>query len=162
VEGGQNLLSQDVVGEVDARGERSQTKTGRIEGHAGNGQGRFAGFVEDHLQRVAVQQVNAVEGRILRRGRELRDDLVVLGDQSCSRSLRRGVGYRSGDCAAGTATGGVGADIDGVERDGSCRRGGAGDHLAGAVVGRRKGQTVRPADQGRKIDSGVRQRLVQL
>src|SRR5262249_37810606 len=141
VERGQNLLSQDVVGEVGARRERREAKAGRIEGHAGNGQGRFAGFVEDHLQRVAVQQVDAVEGGILRRGRELLNDLVVLGNQGCSSGLRRRVGYRGNDCAAGTATGGVGADIDGVKRGGSGRRGGAGDHLARAVVGRRKGQT---------------------
>ena len=46
---------------------------------------RLAGFVEHQFQRVAVQQVDAVEGRILRRGRDLRDDLVVLSDQTTQR-----------------------------------------------------------------------------
>jgi len=36
-------------------------------------------FVEDHLQRVAIQQVDAVEGRVLCGGRDLLNDLVVLG-----------------------------------------------------------------------------------
>ena len=95
-------LVAGVVDEGGAGGERGQAETGRIEGHARDRHGRFAGFVEHQLQRIAVQQVDAVEGRILRRGGDLRDDLVVLGDQIRTRRLRHRVGDRSRDRAEGS------------------------------------------------------------
>src|SRR5437016_1269591 len=79
------------------RYQRSQAETGRIEGHARDRRGRLAGFVEHQLQRVAVQQVDAVEGRVLRRGGDLRNDLVVLADQRRTRGLRHRIGdWRDG------------------------------------------------------------------
>src|SRR4029077_15780340 len=136
---------------VGVGGERLQAEAVRIEGHAGDRRGRSAGFVEYQLQRIAVQQVDAVEGRVLRRGGDLRDDLVVLGDQTRARGLRYRVGDRRNDGSASTATSGVGADIDRVKRDGSGRSSGPGDHLTRAVVVRGESQTVSAGDRGCEV-----------
>src|SRR5205807_7262372 len=90
----QHGAGRRVVEEVGTGSERSQAETGRVEGHAVDRRGRLAGFVEHQLQRIAVQQVDAVEGRVLRRGGDLRDDLVVLNDQRCTRRLRNRIGGR--------------------------------------------------------------------
>jgi hypothetical protein len=60
-------LSRKSVPEVS-----DQAEAGRVEGDAGDVQRRLAGFVEGQLERVAVQQVDAVERRVLRRGGDLR------------------------------------------------------------------------------------------
>ena len=57
-------------------------------------QGGRAGLVEHQLQGVAVQQVDAVEGGVLRRGVDLRQHVVVLRDQA-----------DAGACEFGSATG---------------------------------------------------------
>src|SRR4029077_19083413 len=109
----QNGTSLDVVGEVYSGRELIKSETGRIEGHARNRQGGFSGFVENQLQRVAIQKVDAVEGRVLRRGGDLRQNLVVLGDEGRTGVLRHRVGHRRHDCA-GSGTGG--RDVGRVKR----------------------------------------------
>src|SRR5262249_58590998 len=88
VERRQHGVGRIVVDEVGAGDERLQAETSRVERHACDRDGRLAGFVKDQLQRIAVEQVDAVEGGVLRRGGDLRDDLVVLGDQIRTRRLR--------------------------------------------------------------------------
>ena len=66
-----------------------------VEGDAGDAQRRLAGFVERQLQRVAVQQVDAVEGRVLRGGVDLRQHVVVLRHQARTSGLRVRVGNRA-------------------------------------------------------------------
>src|SRR5579863_2818158 len=94
VEHRQNIVGGVVVDEVGAGGERRQAETGRIERHAGDRRARFAGFVEHQLQLIAVEQVDAVEGGVLRGGGDLRQNLVVLGNQTGTRGLRHRVGDR--------------------------------------------------------------------
>src|SRR6202035_4767988 len=105
VERRQNGVGRSVVEEVGAGGERLQAETGRTEGHARDRRGRFAGFVEHQLQRIAVQEVDAVEGRILRRGGDLRKDLVVLTDQRRARGLRYRIGGRRDSSSERRSTG---------------------------------------------------------
>src|SRR5581483_12397887 len=66
VELGQNLVCRARVEEIGTRDQGRKTETGVVEGHALDVQGRPSGLVEHQLQRVAVQQVDAVEGRVLR------------------------------------------------------------------------------------------------
>ena len=81
--------------------DRREAEADCVEGHAGDAQGRLAGLIEHQLQRVAVQQVDAVEGRILRRGVDLRQHVVVLRHQGCTRGLRVRVGdWRGRRCHA--------------------------------------------------------------
>ena len=87
---------------------------------------------------------------------------LYWADEGRTRGLRHRVGHRRNDRTASTATRGVGADIDRVERDGSGRSSGPGDHLTRAVIGRGEGQTVRAGDHGREVHSRNRQRLVEL
>src|SRR5262249_50398606 len=98
---GQRLVRRRVVQEVGARGERAQTEARLIEGDAGDAQGGATGFVEGQLQRVAVQQVDAVERRVLRGGVDLRKHVVVLRDQACALGLRVRIGDRPGDRETG-------------------------------------------------------------
>ena len=91
---GQIGVRGGVVQEVGARGQRSKAEARRVEGHALDVQGGLAGLVEGQLEIVAVQQVDAVEGRILRGGGDLRDDVVVLADQVGANGLRGGIGDR--------------------------------------------------------------------
>src|SRR5439155_16307096 len=104
VERGQHLACQHVVDEVGAGGELCKAEAIRVEADSRNRQRRLAGFVEDQLQRVAVQKVDAVERRILRRGLDLVNDLIVLSDQGGTRGLRNRVGNRCNDRTADAAT----------------------------------------------------------
>src|SRR5450755_5139099 len=75
---GYNLVGGGVIDEVDAAYEVRETKTCRIEGHAGDVQRGLAGLVERQLELIARKQVDAVERSILRRGGDLGQDVVVL------------------------------------------------------------------------------------
>ena len=75
------LLVGVVVDEVAAAGQVRQAETCRVEVDAGDVQRRLAGFVERQLERVAREQVDAVEGRVLSRRGDLVQDVVVLLDQ---------------------------------------------------------------------------------
>src|ERR1019366_4876460 len=111
------------VQEVRSCGERLQAQAGRTVGDAGEAERGFAGFVEGQLQVIAVEQVDAVEGRILRRGGDLRDDVVVLADQAGPNGLRGRIGSRRGAGAESrTTTGGKRDSTDG-RRGGIVRRG---------------------------------------
>ena len=59
-----------------------------------NVQGGLAGFVEGQLEIVAVQQVDAIERCVLRRRRDLRDDVIVLLHQARANGLRSRIGNR--------------------------------------------------------------------
>src|SRR5712691_6452043 len=83
-----------VVQKVRAGDQRSKAKARRVEGHALDGQSGFAGLVEGQLEIIAVQQVDAVERSVLRRGGDLRDDIVVLADQVGAKGLRGRIGER--------------------------------------------------------------------
>src|SRR5262249_36562383 len=85
VQRGDRLVGRRVVQEVGARDQGREAETGGAEGDAGDAQRRAAGFVEGQLQRVAVQQVDAVEGGVLGRGVDLRQHVVVLRHQTCTR-----------------------------------------------------------------------------
>src|SRR5258708_20879614 len=61
-----NLVGGRVVDEVDAAGKVGQAETRRIEVDTAAAQGRLAGFVEGQLQRLAAEQVDAVERSVLR------------------------------------------------------------------------------------------------
>src|SRR6185369_895559 len=98
-----------VVLEIRPGDQRGETQARRIVADAGDAERGLAGLVEGQLQVVAVQQVDAVEGRILRGGGDLRDDVVVLADQVGPDSLRGCVGNRGGH---------------GAERDRAAARGG--------------------------------------
>ena len=102
--------------------QRSKAKAGRVESHALNVQRGLAGLVEGQLEIIAVQQIDAVERRILRRRRDLRDDVVVLLHQARTNVL----GSRIGERFAGGAPGGGDKRKCGgaAERNGirSCRR----------------------------------------
>ena len=97
-----------VVQEVRARGQRSKAKAHRVEGHALNVQRGLAGLVKGQLEIIAVQQIDAVEGRILRRRRDLRDDVVVLLHQARTNVLGSRIGERF---AGGAAGGGDSANV---------------------------------------------------
>src|SRR6185312_4747578 len=120
-ERGQRLVGRAVVQEVSARNERRQSKAGIVEGHARDAERRLAGIVEHQLQRVAVQQVDAVEGRVLRRGVDLRQHVVVLRHQGYTRGLRVRVGdRRPRQChAEESTTGRRGRTADRADRRGS-------------------------------------------
>ena len=60
-----NLVGRGVVHEVDAVRQGGKAETRRVEVHAGDAQGRLAGLVEGQLERIAAEQVDAVEGGIL-------------------------------------------------------------------------------------------------
>src|SRR5262249_26803572 len=145
-ERGQRLVGRGVVQEVGAAGERRQTEAGRVEGDAGDAQGRAAGFVERQLQGVAVQQVDAVEGRVLRRGVDLRQHVIVLRHQARTGRLgvRTGNGSRRGKR---TARGRV------IERRARGRR-----RRTGQCGDRRRSRVVRGRDvelAGRGVDRGL-------
>src|SRR5207249_10710282 len=70
--------SSDLVDEGGAGGERSQAETSRVEGHSVDRRGRFASFVEHQLERVTIQQVDAVEGRIDRKSTRLNSSHVSI------------------------------------------------------------------------------------
>src|SRR5579872_2556816 len=137
VERRQNIVGGVVVDEVGAGGEAGQAETCRIERHAGDRRARFAGFVEHQLQLVSVEQVDAVEGGVLRGGGDLRQDLVVLGNQAGARGLR----YRVGGWRRTRA---------------KCRRTSAAkrnrtDRGPSRIVGRGKDEVVVAVDAGRQI-----------
>ena len=85
-------LAEAVVQEVRARGQRTEAEAGRIVGDALDVERGLAGFVEGQLEVVTIQQVDTVEGRILSGGRDLRDDVVVLGHQAGANGLRSRIG----------------------------------------------------------------------
>ena len=93
-----------------------------LKDHTLDGERGLAGLVEGELEVVAVQQIDAIEGRILSRRRDLRDDVVVLGYQIGTNVL----GSRVGERFAGGAPGGGDKRKCGgaAERNGirSCRR----------------------------------------
>src|SRR6185436_19116106 len=62
----EHLVRRVVVLEVRAGDQRIQAQARCIVGDAGDVERGLAGLVEGQLQVVAVQQVDAVEGRILR------------------------------------------------------------------------------------------------
>src|SRR5207302_9661345 len=99
----------------------------------GDAERGLAGFVEGQLEVITIQQVDAVEGRILRGRRDLRDDVVVLTDQVGADGLRGRIGNRS-DYGAERQGAAAGVGINNRTNRGRsgvvCR----GDHqLAGAV-----------------------------
>src|SRR6266446_6911312 len=77
-EQGKRAVCRGVVQEVRAAGQRSKAEARRVKGHALDVQGGLAGLVEGQLEVVAIQQVDAVEGSVLRRRRDLLDDVAVL------------------------------------------------------------------------------------
>ena len=89
-------VGRAVVQEVGARGQRSKAEAGRVEGDAVDGERGLGGFVEGQLEVVTIQQIDAVEGRILRGCRDLRDDVVVLAHQAGANGLRSRIGNRGG------------------------------------------------------------------
>ncbi len=89
------LLAELEVEEIGARDQGRQTEAGVVEGHALDVQGRPSGLVEHQLQGVAVQQVDAVEGGVLRRRVDLRQHVVVLRDQVGAGGLRVRIDDRS-------------------------------------------------------------------
>jgi hypothetical protein len=91
-EQGKRLVGRGVVQEVRAGNQRSKAKARRVEGHALDSQSGLAGFVEGQLEIVAVQQVDAVERGVLRRRRDLLDDVIVLADQVGANGLRSRIG----------------------------------------------------------------------
>ena len=73
-----------------------KTKAGIVEGDTGDRQLGSAGLVERQVEGIAVQQVDAVEGRVLSGGVDLIQHVVVLRDQAGAGGLR----VRIGDWAA--------------------------------------------------------------
>ena len=90
----QHLVRRVGVQEVGTGGQGRQTEARVIEGDALDRQRRLAGFVEGQVQRIALEQVDAVERGILRRGVDLLQDVVVLGDQPGTGRLRVRIGHR--------------------------------------------------------------------
>ena len=86
------LLSRKSIARVQVR----QTEAGVVEDVALDRQLRRAGFIEGQVEGIAVQQVDAVERGVLRRGVDLRQNLVVLRHQACAGRLRVRIGDRSG------------------------------------------------------------------
>src|SRR5206468_938018 len=101
------------------------------------------------LEVVAVEQVDAVERRILRRGRDLRDDVVVLLDQAGANGLRSGIRKRLAGRAAGRRDQreGAGAAQRNVVRG---SRGAEGERLARIVVGGGEGQRTVAGQRSRQ------------
>ena len=91
----QHRVGRVAVEEVGAGGQAREAKSGVVEGHAGDRQLRSAGLVEGQVQGIAVQQVDAVERGILRRGVDLLQDMLY-----CATRLARIA------CEFGSATGG--------------------------------------------------------
>src|SRR6266436_6233348 len=157
---GHRRLGRGVVQEVRAADQRSKAKAGRVEGHALNGQSGLAGLVEGQLEVIAVQQVDTVERSVLRRGGNLRNDVVVLADQVGTNGLRSRIGERLARGTAGGRNKGrciATTDRNGVRGRGRSRRKG----LACIVVGggERDGAV---AGQGRRQSkAGRRQRSVE-
>src|ERR1700738_3832287 len=89
---GERLVRRVVVQEVRAHGQRRQAQAAGAVGDAGDAERGLCGFVEGQLEVVTIQQVDAVEGRILSGRRDLRDDVVVLADQAGTRGLRDWIG----------------------------------------------------------------------
>src|SRR6202011_6214864 len=92
---GERLVRRAVVQEVRAHCQRSQAEAAGVVGDAGDAERGLGGFVEGQLEVVTVQQVDAVEGRILSGCGDLRDDVVVLAHQAGTRGLRDWIGDRS-------------------------------------------------------------------
>jgi hypothetical protein len=90
---GNNAVGSGVVDEVGSARQVRQTEARRIERHAGDVQGRLAGFVERQLELIAAQQVDAVERRVLRGGGDLRQDAVELVHQVAANRLRRRIDH---------------------------------------------------------------------
>ena len=72
-----------------------KTKAGSVEGDTGDRKLGGAGLVERQVEGIAVQEVDAVEGRILRGGVDLLQHVVVLRDQAGAGGLRVRIGDRS-------------------------------------------------------------------
>src|SRR6202011_3176197 len=102
---GERLVRRAVVQEVRAHCQRSKAEAAGVVGDAGDVERGLGGFVEGQLEVVAIQQVDAVEGRILRRRRDLRDDVVVLAHQAGTRGLRDWIGHRRGGSCERRTTG---------------------------------------------------------
>jgi len=75
------LIFSDIFGASPSNLAGKLLKAGRVEGYTLDRKRGLAGFVEGQFEVVSVQQVDAIEGRILRSRGDLRDDVVVLGHQ---------------------------------------------------------------------------------
>ena len=69
-----------------------KTKAGIVEGDTGGRKLGGAGLVERQVEGIVVQQVDAVEGRILSGGVDLIQHVVVLRDQAGGGRLRVRIG----------------------------------------------------------------------
>src|SRR5205814_9245407 len=98
-------VSRGVVREVRAHCQRTKAEARRVISDAANGKGGLGGFVEGQLDVITIQQIDAVEGRLLSGCRDLRDDAVVLVHQTGANGLRGRIGNRGGRASERRSTG---------------------------------------------------------
>src|SRR6266446_6791626 len=141
-------LGRGAVQKVRAGDQRSKAKACRVEGHSLDGQSGLTGLVEGQLEVIAIYQVDAVERRVLRRGGDLCNDVIVLGDQVGTNGLRGRIGNRGGNGAESQRTGAGTGIANGA------------DSGRGRVVGRGDDELVGAVEAGRQVVG--RQSSVQL
>ena len=161
VELGELRVGGTVVQEVGARGQRGKAEAGRVEGDTVDGECGLGGFIEGQLEVVAIQQIDTVEGQILRGCRDLRDDVVVLAHQAGANCLRSRIGGRCGYSAERRGTGRAkGNRTDRGRKHVVARRGEdqivAGVEAGGEVVGRQSGVELGERRGGAEGEAGRR------
>src|SRR6266446_4497713 len=155
-------LGRGAVQKVRAGDQRSKAKACRVEGHSLDGQSGLTGLVEGQLEVIAIYQVDAVERRVLRRGGDLCNDVIVLGDQVGTNGLRGRIGNRGGNGAESQRTG-AGTGIANGTDGGRGRVVGRGDdelvgavEAGGQVVGRQSSVQLVEGLAGAEGDGGRR------